>query len=142
MLTFSNFKAWMETQDWKDKQLDKDLLVKNNKIYSPETCMFVSAKLNNFLHDNNHKRGLYPIGVILDFDCTKYRATMSFKGKTKLLGYFNTALEAHEAWKIGKMSAAIDLKREQSDMMSIQILDSFIKVLEDSIQSGEEFCYG
>lgn len=26
-LTFSKFKAWMETQDWKDKQLDKDILV-------------------------------------------------------------------------------------------------------------------
>ncbi len=37
---FSNFKSWMETQDWEGKQLDKDLLVKDNKTYGPDTCLF------------------------------------------------------------------------------------------------------
>ena len=47
-LTFSNFKSWMEQQDWEGKQLDKDLLVYKNKIYSPETCVFVSSVINSF----------------------------------------------------------------------------------------------
>lgn len=34
-LTFSNFKSWMEKQDWEGKELDKDLLVRGNKVYSP-----------------------------------------------------------------------------------------------------------
>lgn len=45
-LTFSNFKRWMEQQDWHGKDLDKDILVKGNRVYSPETCMFVDRKTN------------------------------------------------------------------------------------------------
>ena len=47
-LRFSNFKAWMEQQDWEGKQLDKDLLVIGNKLYSPSTCCFVSRQVNSF----------------------------------------------------------------------------------------------
>ncbi len=43
---FSNFRAWMLTQDWQGKQLDKDILVKGNKIYSAETCCFVTQEEN------------------------------------------------------------------------------------------------
>lgn len=35
--TFSNFRAWMVTQDWEGKSLDKDLLIEGNKIYSADT---------------------------------------------------------------------------------------------------------
>ena len=38
-LTFSVFKSWMEKQDFEGKQLDKDLLIEGNKIYSAETCV-------------------------------------------------------------------------------------------------------
>ena len=37
-LTFSNFKSWMEQQDWKNKCLDKDLLVYRNKISNIQRC--------------------------------------------------------------------------------------------------------
>ena len=45
-LIFSNFKEWMKTQDWKDKHLDKDILKPGNKVYSLDTCCFVTP------HDN------------------------------------------------------------------------------------------
>ena len=62
-LTFSKFKAWMDTQDWKGKQLDKDLLVEGNKVYSPTTCAFVSSDINNFFHFNNSSSSGLPVGV-------------------------------------------------------------------------------
>lgn len=62
----SNFKSWMEQQDWEGKELDKDLLVYKNKVYSPETCVFVSKEVNNFLIKSSRNRGLYPIGVSYD----------------------------------------------------------------------------
>jgi len=40
-LVFSVFKSWMEEQNWKENELDKDILFNGNKIYSPETCIFV-----------------------------------------------------------------------------------------------------
>lgn len=47
-LSFANFKMWMEKQDWFGKELDKDLLG-NGDLYSPNTCMFVSKKVNMLL---------------------------------------------------------------------------------------------
>jgi hypothetical protein len=40
-LTFSNFKAWMEQQDWEGKYLDKDYMsvITGKKIYSPENTL-------------------------------------------------------------------------------------------------------
>ena len=55
-LTFSKFKSWMESQDWEDKELDKDLRVYQNKTYSPETCCFVSQDINSFLTKPSNKR--------------------------------------------------------------------------------------
>jgi len=40
-LLFSAFKSWMKKQDWDGKQLDKDLLISGNKIYSPDRYMNV-----------------------------------------------------------------------------------------------------
>ena len=62
-LTFSNFKKWMEQQEWEGRQLDKDFLVEGNKIYSPDTCMFIPQKLNNFIVTCGKIKGQYPIGV-------------------------------------------------------------------------------
>ena len=62
-LLFSNFKSWMEQQDYEGKQLDKDLLVYENKVYSPETCVFVSKEVNVFMVKGDSVRGKYPLGV-------------------------------------------------------------------------------
>jgi len=45
-LTFSQFIAWAKTQDYKDKCLDKDILIPGNKHYSPDACMFVDPLIN------------------------------------------------------------------------------------------------
>ena len=68
-LLFSNFRKWMITQEWEGLQLDKDLLVFNNKVYSPETCVFIHRKVNNFLEDSiechtpywSEERGKYTV---------------------------------------------------------------------------------
>jgi hypothetical protein len=50
-LKFSNFRSWMQTQDWQGKELDKDLLFAGNKLYSPEMCVFLEAKINSFISE-------------------------------------------------------------------------------------------
>jgi len=62
-LTFSVFKSWMEKQEWEGMQLDKDILFEGNKLYSKETCVFVSSVVNIFTTDRGASRGEWLIGV-------------------------------------------------------------------------------
>lgn len=114
---FSNFKAWMETQDWEGKQLDKDILFAGNKLYSPETCVFVDSKVNLFLLECNAARGEFPIGVVYFKPVGKYSAQCCSveTSKRKFLGYFNTPQEAHAAWLTYKLEQAKILAAEQTD---------------------------
>ena len=106
-LTFSNFKAWMEQQDWEGKHLDKDLLVLGNKKYSPETCMFIHPKINSFVLNCGKSRNKLT-GTCYCKVRDKYRSTCSnpFTNKTEFLGYFTTELEAHLTWKSRKHELA------------------------------------
>ena len=97
-LTFSNFKVWMEKQDWKGKCLDKDIVHLGNKIYSPENCVFVSGALNNLFTDNRAIRGKYPIGVCYNKIAKRFMSYCNVNGKQKSLGYFDTPEEAANAY--------------------------------------------
>ena len=116
-LTFSNFKAWMETQDWKGKELDKDILVKGNKIYSPETCVFVDKIINNFIIERGNDRGEYPIGVNFHKASGSFVAQCSnpFTGKREHLGLYCTPEQAHKTWLARKLEFAYMLAAEQTD---------------------------
>lgn len=114
-LTFSNFKSWMEEQDWQGKQLDKDLLKERNKIYSSEYCIFVDRKINSFVLDCGATRGEYMIGVCLNKHTGKYMSNCSnpFTGKREYLGYFTNELDAHLAWKKRKHEHACQLAESE-----------------------------
>lgn len=116
-LTFSNFRAWMETQDWEGKELDKDLLIKGNKTYGPNSCVFVSSVVNTFTLDCSARRGDFPIGVSWDKDNSKFKAQCSnpFTKKTENLGRFSCPQQAHIAWLTRKLELAKMLAAEQDD---------------------------
>ena len=77
-LNFQNFAEWYEKNYYEIPGeimcLDKDILIKRNKTYSPETCVFVSNRINNLFVKNDYNRGEYPIGVNLYKRTNKYRA--------------------------------------------------------------------
>lgn len=114
---FSKFKAWMERQDWQGKQLDKDLLVKGNKIYSPDTCLFVDSQVNNFIIENDVNRGRFMIGVSFHKITKKLAATCRSNTERKNihLGLFDDELSAHLAWKAKKHELACQLADMQTD---------------------------
>lgn len=96
--SFMCFRSWMVGQDYEDKQLDKDLLLPGNKVYSPETCCFVEGWLNNLFIDHAAKRGKWPIGVCFNKQTKKFQANVRINGKRKHLGYFDNPQEAHAAY--------------------------------------------
>lgn len=109
---FSNFKAWMEKQDWEGKHLDKDLLVEGNKVYGPETCVFLPRVINNFIagriDNGGYKRGVFKRG--LKFTVTITDPTGVEK---RHVGTFDTEIEAHLAWKAAKHRIALRLIKSQ-----------------------------
>lgn len=46
--SFMSFREWMMQQSYEGKQLDKDILFPGNKLYGPDTCVFVDFKVNAF----------------------------------------------------------------------------------------------
>jgi len=114
-LSFSNFKLWMEQQDWEGKQLDKDLLKEGNKVYSPEYCIFVDSKINNFVIDSGAARGEYMIGVSWNKNVSKFASDCRnpFTGKGEHLGYFTNELDAHLAWEKRKHELACQLAESE-----------------------------
>ena len=107
-LTFSNFKSWMEQQDWEGKCLDKDLLAYKNKRYSPDTCVFLDTRLNNFLIKCDKRRGETPLGV--SKNRTRYTASCwKDNHKAQYEGSYATPELAHRAWQKAKIKVAKDL---------------------------------
>ena len=122
-----NFKSYEYFYEWchnqvgfsnKDWQLDKDLLIKGNKIYSESTCVFLPNEINLLLVKCTASRGEYLIGVYWSKTANAFKATVrKNKGGQKHLGYFNTELEAYNAYKIAKESFV----KEQANKFKSQI---------------------
>lgn len=66
-LSFANFCIWFDENFYQVEnermELDKDILMKGNKIYFPERCIFVPQSINTLLTKQQNDRGLYKIGV-------------------------------------------------------------------------------
>ena len=116
-LTFSNFKRWMEAQDWKGNYLDKDILVSDCRIYSPETCRFVCRITNNFILDSLKIRGQFPIGVSIDKRSGKFNAYCKnpFTKRLEHLGVYSCPADANKAWRERKRQLANEVAIMQSD---------------------------
>ncbi|HFD2033567.1 TPA: hypothetical protein ACF2DD_002144 [Clostridium perfringens] len=66
-LYYPNFKQWYDNNYYEvnneEMHLDKDILNKGNKVYSPETCVFVPQSINSLFIKSDKTRGDLPIGV-------------------------------------------------------------------------------
>lgn len=63
---FQNFAKWFEDNYIEGYELDKDLKVEGNKIYSPEACMFVSKQHNTEKANAKHYKVLSPRGEVIN----------------------------------------------------------------------------
>ena len=110
----NNFKSYEYFYEWCNKQvgfrnsgwhLDKDLLIKGNKVYSESTCVFIPSEINTVLIKCTASRGKHLIGVYYHKRDKAFMAQVSKnKGGSEYLGSFNTELEAFKAYKTAKES--------------------------------------
>ena len=102
-------------QGW---HLDKDLLIKGNKVYSEDSCVFIPQGINKVLTKCTASRGEHLIGVNWCKRDKVFMARVSKnKGKREHLGYFNTEIEAFKAYKQAKESFV----KEQANVWKSQI---------------------
>ena len=101
-LNYQNFAYWFERNYYEIKEdiicLDKDVLVKGNTIYSPDTCIFVPQRINTLILKSGSIRGDLPIGVTKSGSKFIARCHNGLNEKIHL-GTFNTPEEAFIAYK-------------------------------------------
>lgn len=117
-LTFSSFRAWMIEQDHEGKELDKDILVPGNRVYGPNTCMFIPHEINSLLNDHRAARGLHPQGVDFHKASKKFRAQISKYNKLVHIGLFPTLEQAESAYIEAKVSHIRNVAEEQTDRLA------------------------
>ena len=106
-LYFPNFYEWIHSQENFDKwyngkrwAVDKDILIKGNKIYSPETCCLVPLRVNNLFIKSDAIRGDFPIGVTEHKGKFVAECNHIVNGKKKnYIGIYDTVIEAFKVYK-------------------------------------------
>lgn len=136
--SFMAFRAWMIRQDWQGKQLDKDILVAGNKIYSPSACIFVSRSINNLLNDHGSARGEWPIGVFYRIQNKKFQAYCHLNGKQKYLGLFLDPHLAHRAWQHFKIKVIQQAAADSKSACLVAALNRISDKIQSDIDKGIE----
>ena len=100
-LLYENFYDWCKSVEYKEKgwQLDKDLLVKGNKEYGPEVCVFLPPRLNGVILKCDSSRGDLPVGVHFDKSRQKYKVTCQNEFDKQWQKRFFGLEEAFSAYK-------------------------------------------
>lgn len=105
LLCFQNFAKWYEENYYEVEDekmnLDKDILVKGNKIYSRDTMIFVPQRINTLFVKSDAIRGKYPIGITYGKNEDKLKVSCKVNGKRVHLGAFkpNQVEEAFQTYK-------------------------------------------
>lgn len=116
---YQNFADWFEENCYSvdDCELDKDLLFKGNKIYSPDTCCLIPKKINSVLISNKSRRGGLPIGVHKDNNYSAYIVQANNSSGTRYVGRFETLELAFNAYKEAKENHIKELASQYKDQI-------------------------
>jgi hypothetical protein len=107
--------------------LDKDILFKGNKIYSPETCVFVPSDINILFTKTNAKRGDFPIGVTYNKKVGKYQSRCNVNSKLIHIDFFNTPEEAFFAYKIFKEKLIKHIANKYKDKIPNNLYEAMLR---------------
>ena len=130
------FKSYEYFYEWCHKQigfnnegwqLDKDLLVKGNKVYSESTCVFIPSEINLLLIKSDKKRGEHLIGVYWHKKANAFIAQVrKSKGNREYLGLFKTEIEAFNAYKTAKETFVKELANKYKSQIDIRAYNALM----------------
>ena len=125
----SNFKEWCHQQIGFDQvgwHLDKDILSKDNKVYSEDTCVFVPSEINSLITKADRIRGKYPIGIYEDKQAGKFKVRISVEGKQKHIGRYYCEKEAFNAYKQAKEAYIKEVTNKWKDQIDHRVYEALM----------------
>ena len=129
---FSNFRATVHKMSNFDKSLsegwhlDKDILVRGNKVYSAETCCFVPSEINSLLNTNRKLRKELPLGVSYIKQDGKYAACLSTYNKSTTLSVHCTPEGAFLAYKQAKEAHIKEVAEKWKEQIDSRVYDALM----------------
>lgn len=131
-----NFKLLSYFKDWCSKQvgfgnedwhLDKDILSRECKVYSEDTCCFVPRSINQAVVTNKTSRGEFLIGVHQSHRKGRFKSCVNINGKRKILGNFDTQEEAFYVYKEAKEAYIKELANKWKDQIDPRVYEALMK---------------
>ena len=136
-LNFQNFAKWYENNYYEivgeRMHLDKDILIKGNRIYSSNTCVYVPQVINTLFIKCDNKRGNYPVGVYYNKRYKKFIAycnvydILNGKSYQERLGYYESPEEAFKAYKQFKEKYIKQVADLYKDKIPSKLYDAMYK---------------
>lgn len=97
--SFNNFDTWYREHYKHDFELDKDIKVHGNKIYGPDTCMFVSGKDNTIKARAKYYRVKSPAGVYFEIYNMSQFCRDNGIDQSAMISVVNGKANHHKGWK-------------------------------------------
>lgn len=129
------FKHYNYFEEWCSKKvgfgnegwhLDKDILVKGNKVYSEDTCCFVPPEINTLFTHVKVNKGDYPVGVNSNKKGDKFYARVRAHGARKHLGLYDTPEEAFHVYKEAKEGYIKEVANKWRDQIDQRVYDALL----------------
>ena len=136
-----NFKSYSYFYEWCQEQigfssgfeLDKDIIIKGNKLYSEDTCAFIPHEINSVLNSCKSARGELPVGI-QKTKSGKYKARVCLSEGRVNCGLHKTCDDAFEAYKQEKERRIRILAYKYKDVIDCRVYNSLLSY---SVEVGD-----
>lgn len=127
MHDFQAFAEWATPRYIEGWELDKDILVKGNKTYSPSTCCFVPQHINSIFTNRKKNRGDCVIGVSYSKRYKLYATSVSEYCKGVYLGSYKDEISAFNTYKKEKERYIKEVANKYKDKLEPRVYDALMK---------------
>lgn len=118
-LNFQNFAKWFEGNYVENYHLDKDIVLKGSRIYSPETCVFVPREINMLFTNNGQSKRNLPRGVY--YLRGRFQVSTPTKEGSTYIGFYKTVEEALSVYKKAKEKYMQQVAEEWKDKIDFRV---------------------
>ena len=127
---FQNFAKWYSENYYEVGEekmcVDKDILIKGNTIYSPQTCCIVPNSINCLMMGSDSVRGEYPIGVSFREGHGYYARCNDGHNNTIMIGVYADPYSAFLAYKEYKENTIKQIATSLKEQLPYNVVEALM----------------